>query len=141
MTDPLTLYSFTGVLFAAGLFVLWYLRSLTTSKIVLLLFTLDISLTIEAAFYSDIVLIAVLHVITIPAFFGLIYLDLVKQHNSDFRCFVCEKMIKDSENIQSIKRYINGTRKDVTVHTDCISLDQKHRKTFSKNAFRKGIPE
>ncbi len=120
---------------------MWYLGMITTSKIVLLLFILDISLTIEAAFYSDIVLIAVLHVITIPAFFGLIYLDLVKQHNSDFRCFVCEKIIKDSEKIQIVKRYVDGKKKDVAVHTDCISLDQRQRKAFSKNAFRKGIPE
>ena len=141
MADALSLYSFTGLFFATALFVLWYMGILTTSKIVILLFALDISMTIEAAFYADVVLIAVLHVITIPAFFGLIYLDLVKQHNSDFRCFVCEKMIKDSENIQIVKRYVDGKKKDVAVHTDCISLDQRHRKAFSKNTFRRGIPE
>ena len=141
MPDPAILYLLTGIAFSAGLFLTWILRILSTAKIVLLLFALDISLTVEAAFYSDVVLIAVLHVITIPAFFGLIYFDLVKQHSSDFRCFVCGKMVKDSEDIQIIKRYINGAKRDLTVHRECISLDQKQRKAFSKNTFRKGIPE
>jgi len=141
MPDPVTLYLLTVSPFCVGLFAIWILRILSTGKIVLLLFALDISLTVEAALYSDIVLIAVLHVITIPAFFGLIYFDLVKQHNSDFRCFICGKMVKDSEDIQIIKRYIKGVKRDLTVHRECISLDQKQRKAFSRNTFRKGIPE
>jgi hypothetical protein len=141
LPDPLTLYLLTVSAFSAGLFIIWILRILSTSKIVVLLFALDISLTVEAAVYSDVVFIAVLHVITIPAFFGLIYFDLVKQHNSDFRCFICGKMVRDSEDIQIIKRYINGVKRDLMVHRECISLDQKQRKAFSKNTFRKGIPE
>jgi len=108
---------------------------------VLLLFALDISLTVEAALYSDVILIALLHVVTIPAFFALIYFDLVKQHNSDFRCFVCGKLVQESEDIEIVKRFLNGSRRDVSVHSTCINLDRQQRKGFSKNAFRKGIPE
>jgi len=108
---------------------------------VFLLFILDIALTIEAAFYSDIVLIALLHVVTIPAFFALIYFDLVQQHKTRFRCFICGRAVKESEPFESVNRFVDGERKEASVHSSCIGLDLQQRKTFSKNSFRKGIPE
>jgi len=108
---------------------------------VFLLFILDIALTIEAALYSDIVLIALLHVVTIPAFFALIYFDLVQQHNTKFRCFICGKTVQESEQFESVNRFVGGVRKEASVHSTCIGLDREQRKTFSKNSFKKGIPE
>jgi hypothetical protein len=108
---------------------------------VFLLFVLDIALTIEAAFYSDIVLIAVLHVITIPAFFGLIYFDLVQQHRTKFRCFICSKEIEQSEENETLKRFVKGEQKEISVHSACIGLEKDQRKAFSRRSFKKGIPE
>jgi hypothetical protein len=108
---------------------------------VFFLFTLDIGLTIEAALYSDILLIALLHVVTIPAFFGLIYLDLVQQHKTKFRCFVCGKIVQETEELERVNRFVDGQRKEASVHSACIGLDRQQRKTFSKNSFKKGIPE
>ncbi|MDA4111066.1 MAG: hypothetical protein OK439_00900 [Thaumarchaeota archaeon] len=141
MVDLVTLYGVTTLSFVAVLILIWYTQLLSTGKMVLLLFTLDISLTIEAAFNSDVVLIALLHVVTIPAFFGLIYFDLVKQHNSDFRCFICGKAVQETEEIETVNRFQQGFRREVRVHSSCINLNQQQRKTFSKRAFRKGIPE
>jgi hypothetical protein len=114
---------------------------LTTLRMILLLFILDSLLTIEAAFYSDIVLIAVLHVITVPALIGLIYLDLVQQHKSYFRCFVCDKLIQANEEIESVNRTVEGKPTRVIVHTGCIDLGRKERKGISSRVFRKGIPK
>jgi hypothetical protein len=141
LVDALILYSITASLFALTLPLLWFLRALTTGKMVFLLFILDIALTIEAALYSDIVLIALLHVVTIPAFFALIYFDLVQQHKTKFRCFICGKAFQDSEHFESVSRFVGGERKEATVHSSCIDLDQLQRKTFSKSSFKKGIPE
>ena len=68
-------------------------RSLSLSRMVFFLFALDTVITIEAAFYADIILIALLHVITIPAFIVLIYADVVNQSNIEFKCFICERSI------------------------------------------------
>lgn len=107
---------------------------------IILLFTLDMVLTIEAAFYSDIVLIAILHVITIPALFVLIYLDLIKQHNSYFRCFVCSEQIEPHEEIATIKRTEHGREIQFLVHSECIRLEAREKKSISEKVFRKGIP-
>jgi len=141
MIDAYTLYAVTSSLFVVSLPILWYFKKLSTGKMVLLLFVLDISLTIEAALYSDIVLIAVLHVITIPAFFGLIYLDLVQQHKTKFQCFICGKIIQDSEQTDTLKRFVDGNKKEINVHSACIGLQKDERKAFSKNSFKEGIPE
>jgi hypothetical protein len=82
-----------------------------------------------------------LHVVTIPAFFALIYFDLVQQHKTKFRCFICGKAFQDSEHFESVSRFVGGERKEATVHSSCIDLDQLQRKTFSKSSFKKGIPE
>ena len=141
MIDAYTLYAMTSTLFVVSLPILWYFEKLSTGKMVLLLFVLDVSLTIEAALYSDIVLIAVLHVITIPAFFGLIYLDLVQQHKTKFQCFICGKIIQDSEQTDTLKRFVDGNKKEINVHSACIGLQKDERKAFSKNSFKEGIPE
>jgi hypothetical protein len=141
MIDAYSLYAVTSSLFAVSLPVLWYLRKLTTGRMVFLLFILDITLTIEAAFFSDIVLIALLHVVTIPAFFALIYLDLVQQHKTKYRCFICGRSIQQSEQADTVKRFVGGEKKEISVHTSCIGLDGNQRKTFSRNSFKKGIPE
>jgi hypothetical protein len=141
MVGEFTLYAITCSIFALSLPFLWYLKKLTTGKMVVFLFILDITLTIEAALYSDIVLIAVLHVITIPSFFALIYLDLVQQHKTKFRCFICGRMIQESEKADTVKRMIQGEQKEISVHSSCIDLKRHQRKTFSRNSFKKGIPE
>ena len=141
MVDAYTLYAITGSLFAISLPIFWYFEQLTTGKMVLLLFILDIALTIEAALYSDIVLIALLHVITIPAFFALIYLDLVQQHKTKFQCFICGKAIQDSEQSETVKRLVGRETKNISVHSSCIGLQSDQRKAFSKSSFKKGIPE
>jgi hypothetical protein len=141
MVDAYTLYAITGSLFAISLPIFWYLKEFTTGKMVLLLFVLDIALTIEAALYSDIVLIALLHVVTIPAFFALIYLDLVQQHKTKFQCFICGKTIQDSERSETVKRLVRGESKEINVHSSCIGLQSDQRKAFSTNSFKKGIPE
>lgn len=139
--DAYLLYAITSSFFAISLPVLWYFKKLTTGRMVLLLFILDIALTIEAAVYSDIVLIALLHVVTIPAFFALIYLDLIQQHKTKFRCFICGRTIQESEQADTVKRLLAGQPKEVSVHSSCIGLERDQRKTFSRNSFRKGIPE
>ena len=111
MVDAITLYAVTASFFAITLPVLWFTRVLTTGKMVFLLFILDIALTIEAAFYSDIVLIALLHVVTIPAFFALVYFDLVQQHKTKFRCFICGRNVQASEQIESVNRFVGGVKK------------------------------
>jgi hypothetical protein len=108
---------------------------------IIFLFALDSILTIEAALYSDIVLIAILHVITVPALIGLIYFDLVKEHRSYFRCFVCGKEVQADEEIETINRTVEGKPKHVIVHTECISLERTQRKRISRSIFKKGIPK
>jgi len=141
MIDAYSLYAVTSSLFAVSLPIVWYLKKLTTGKMVFLLFILDIALTIEAAFYSDIVLIALLHVITIPAFFALIYLDLVQQHKTKYRCFICGRAIQHSEQADTVRRFVGGEKKEISVHATCIGLDGNQRKKFSRNSFKRGIPE
>jgi len=139
--DEYTLLAVTSSFFAVSLSALWYFKKLTTGRMVLLLFILDITLTIEAAFYSDIVLIALLHVVTIPAFFGLIYVDLMQQHKTKFQCFICGRSIEESEHSDTVRRLVAGQPKEISVHSSCIGLESHQRKAFSRNSFRKGIPE
>jgi hypothetical protein len=88
---------------------------------VILLFAMDVVLTVEAALCSDIVLIAILHVFTIPALFILIYLDLVREHKSYFHCFVCGRLIESGEEIDTISRTIGGKQGNVLVHTSALN--------------------
>jgi hypothetical protein len=141
LIDSLELYSITIVLIMAPWPFLWRKKSLTTLRMIILLFTLDSILTVEAAFYSDIILIAVLHVITVPALIGLIYLDLVQQHRSYFKCFICGKGIQAEEEIETITRMVEGKPSHVIVHTECIRLERTQRKGMSSSVFRKGIPK
>jgi hypothetical protein len=139
--NEFAVYAVTSSIFAISLPILWYFRKLTTGKMVLFLFLLDITMTIEAALYSDVVAIALLHVITIPAFFALIYVDLVKQHKTKFQCFICSKAIQEGEEDDVVKRYVHGEWKEISVHSSCILLEKHQRKAFSKDSFKKGIPE
>jgi hypothetical protein len=141
MIGEVTLYILTTVVIVIPLPVFWYMKKLTIGRTVVFLFILDITMTIEAAFYSDIVWIAVLHVITIPAFFALIYFDLVQQHKTKFQCFICGRSILESEPSENLKRFVDGEAKDMIVHASCIGLENHQRKSFSKNSFKKGIPE
>jgi hypothetical protein len=141
LIEEVLLYSLTGSGFAFGWLVVWYFHRLSTSKTVIFLFAADISITIEAAFYSDIVLIAILHVFTIPAFFLLIYVDLIKQHNTEFRCFLCGKLAQPSEELTIVRRFVNGRPTNVSVHKSCIEIDRNNRKAFSKRTFKSGIPK
>ncbi len=138
MTSELVVLLVTGL--AGGLCVpiLWYLRKLTTLRVVFVLFAVDIAMTIEAAFYSDLVLIAVLHVFTIPAFFALIYFDLVKQHRSYSRCFVCGNKVANHE-AETVTRKIEGQPQEFLVHKSCISVQNDERKAFSSNLFKNGV--
>jgi uncharacterized protein YlaI len=121
--------------------ILWKKQELTTLRMIVLLFILDSVLTIEAALYSDIVLIAILHVVTVPALIGLIYLDLVQQHKSYFKCFICGKQIRADEEIETINRTLEGKPIHVIVHSECIRLERTDRKGISSWIFRKGIPK
>lgn len=141
LIGEIELYSLTTLVLAIPLPILWYTSNLTIGRAVVLLFVLDITMTIEAAFYSDIVWIAVLHVITIPAFFALIYFDLVQQHKTKFQCFICGKPIEESQQSENLKRFVNGREKEMIVHASCIGLNKRERKSFSRNSFKKGIPE
>ncbi len=141
MIAEYTLLAITSSFFVVAIPLLWYFEKLTIGKTVILLFVLDIAMTIEAAFYSDIILIALLHVITIPSFFALIYLDLVQQHKTKFRCFVCGKNISEEEKAETVKRLVSGQKSEISVHSICIDLERHQRKSFSSKSFRSGIPE
>ncbi len=105
----------------------------------ILLFALDSALTIEVALFGDVVSIAVLHMITIPVFFAMIYLDLRQHHKNQFNCFLCGNEIALDEEIGSVKRAVLGRPTDVNVHSRCI--DPGERKAVSERTFRKGIPK
>ncbi len=141
MVSESVLYAFTLLVTSLTWPLLWSSKSLTTLRVIILIFVLDTVLTIEAAFYSDVVVIAVLHIITIPIFFGLIYFDLIKQHRSDFRCFICGRRIETEEPFHSVQRSVDGKLSGVMVHESCIRLDQKDRKKISRWIFKKGIPK
>jgi hypothetical protein len=141
MIEEYILFAITSSFFAISLPALWYLKKLTLGKMVILLFMLDITMTIEAALYSDIVLIALLHVVTIPAFFALIYLDLVQQHKTKYCCFICGRNILEEEKAEMVRRTVGGQKKEINVHASCIDLEGHQRKAFSSKSFKKGIPE
>ncbi len=106
---------------------------------IVLLFFFDLTLTIEAGINSNVLLIALLHVITIPVFFALIYIDLVEENKIKFSCFVCGKAIAESEAIHTLRRS-SGRQRTVLVHNACIDLQTRDRKGFSRGRFRSGIP-
>lgn len=118
--------------------MLWYMERLSSGKMILLLFSLDMGLTIEGALYGRVMMIALLHIFTIPAFFSILYFDLRKQANEDFRCFVCGRIIDPDEETSTVRR---GMKRNVPVHSSCIVLDNRERKRFSERMFRKGIPQ
>ena len=107
----------------------------------ILLFIFDITMTVEAGLNSDVLMIALLHVVTIPGFFCLIYMDLMDQHRSSFTCFVCEKGISQSEQTENLKRMVNGRYRSVLVHKGCVTVSRNDRKVFARSRFRNGIPE
>lgn len=139
MTNEIILYVLTSLVFLAPWPILFYRQKLTSGKMIFLLFCLDMALTIEAALYGEVVMIALLHLFTIPAFFSILYFSLRKQSSEDFRCFVCGKIIDPSEEMASAKR--GGLKRNVSVHASCIDLDNRERKAFSERKFRKGIPQ
>lgn len=108
---------------------------------ILLLFVFDIVLTLEAALESNVIEVYVLHVVTIPGFFGLIYMDIMAEHKTNFSCFICGKSIATSEPTESVKKMFGGRYRAFLVHSACIGLDHNQRKAFSSRIFRKGIPE
>jgi hypothetical protein len=108
-------------------------------RAVLLLFVLDTILTLEAAYVADIVAIAILHIITVPAFIALIYVDLIQHHKSQFRCFLCNEEIREEQNIEPVKRIFLGRPTEVYVHVECIKPGD--RKAISERAFKRGIPK
>lgn len=141
MITPADIYSVTTISFVVPWLVLWMTGTLSTGKMIVLLFFFDATLTIEAGLNSNVLLIALLHVITIPVFFGLIYFDLVEENKTKFSCFVCGKAIVQEDSTQTVRRTVNGRRKSVLVHTNCISLHHTDRKSFPERKFRRGIPE
>jgi hypothetical protein len=138
--DEFLLYSISVVIVLIPWLFFWRLSLLTTLRMIIFLFATDTILTIEAAFYSDIVLIAFLHVVTIPAFFVLIYLDLVKEHRTHFECFICGGRIENQEEEEIIQRKVQGTETNFVVHKSCIHLEHKDKKRIRASVFRKGIP-
>ena len=108
---------------------------------IILLFFFDVALTVEAGLFSNLELIALLHMITIPTFFALIYLDVMTQHTSEFTCFVCGSVVARDEPTEMVKRIVNGRRRNVLVHERCVKLQGSERKAFRSKLFKKGIPE
>jgi hypothetical protein len=141
MITPAEIYSITTISFIIPWLFLWISGNLSTGKMIIFLFFFDIVLTIEAGINSNVILIALLHVITIPVFFGLIYFDLIEENKAKFSCFVCGMAIAKADSVQTVKRSVNGRHKSVLVHAACIDLQHKDRKTFSRRKFRSGIPE
>jgi len=126
-----------------GLFVipevaLYVFRAFTIFRLVVILFALDTVLTIEAAYYSDVLSIAFLHIVTIPAFFALIYFDLVRNHRNEFRCFLCGNEIELGDEVVSIKRTLNRRRVNANVHASCVGASHN---AISEREFRRGIPK
>ena len=60
--DQLDLYLVTMFVFLAPWPLFWQTKTLSTGKMIFLLFCLDIALTIEGAFYGQVEMIALLHV-------------------------------------------------------------------------------
>ena len=121
--------------------ILWLFRALSIMRTVVLLFILDSILTLEAAFYSDVVSIAILHIVTVPAFIGLIYLDLLSHHKREFSCFLCARQISGEEEIQSVTRNVDGKQVAINVHATCLVSSEKERRAISERTFRRGIPK
>jgi hypothetical protein len=119
---------------------LWIKKELTIMRMVILLFALDTVLTIEAAIYSDIVSIAILHIFMVPALFGLVYLDLVQQHKAQFHCFLCGKIISSDKEYESAKRVVRGKETEIAIHTECLTNSKDAKKPISVRRFQKGIP-
>jgi len=141
LTDAATIYSITATFFIIPWLLLWFFGTLSTGKMILLLFCFDMVLTIEAGLNSNVLLIYLLHVITIPVFFGLIYISLLEENKEKFSCFICERPVEQTQSIETVMRSVNGRRKRVLVHPECIDLESKDRKSFSLRKFRAGIPE
>lgn len=119
----------------------WKMEKLTILRMVIALFVWDSVLTIEAAYYGNILLIAILHVITIPALLSLLYFDLIKQGKSSYTCFVCSKPILAVEQMETLSRIVEGAETKFAAHTFCLDLGRKERKVISRRNFRRGIPE
>jgi hypothetical protein len=99
---------------------------------IIVVFSFDIGLTIEAALYSDVLLIAVLHIFTIPTLCFLVYYDLVQQSKGISICFVCGKNIEEGQEKAHIEKFVDGTPKRVVVHLACMSEEEK--KDLVKNS-------
>jgi hypothetical protein len=141
LPSEIILYALTTVLFTIPWLVLWFRNRLTILRMIVLLFSYDIVLTIEAAFVGDIFVIAILHVVTIPSLFVLIYSDIIKQNETQFKCFICERKIEPEEEHEMITRRVRGSFHSSLVHKACIEVAWKDRKAISKRSFRNGIPE
>lgn len=134
------IYLLAALSFAILWLALWFASSLSIGRMIILLFILDVILTIGAGIDSNVILMAMLHVITIPAFFGLVYLDLIEQHKTEFICFVCGFPILQVEHSEKVRSIIKGRGKQVLVHTDCVRLDINERKLLRRPLFKRGIP-
>ena len=141
MLNEQLLYLMSALFLVGPVSILLYRRNLSAFRMIVLLFVLDTVLTIEAAFYADVTLIAVLHVITIPAFIVLIYVDLVNQSNTEFKCFICERRILSDEKSETISRLEQRKPVKVLIHSKCIEPGRRTKKAISGRLFRKGIPE
>ena len=139
--DSSTIYSITTVFFIIPWLILWFSGTLSIGKMIVFLFIFDMVLTIEAGINSNVLLIALFHVVTIPVFFGLIYFGIFEENKVKFSCFVCGKQVGETESTETVERLVNGRHKSVPVHSACIGLENKDRKSFSRRKFRKGIPE
>jgi hypothetical protein len=141
MLSEVLILSATATVSASVVPLLWWLRMFSILRMVILLFVADIAMTVEAALYSDLLLIALLHVFTIPCFFALIYFDLVKEHRTYASCFICGKKITEEDEITTLQRNTGSEPRSLQVHKSCVRLEGKERKTLSEKLFKKGIPE
>ena len=139
MIPSLYIYGITTAICLAPLTLLYLVRTFTIFRVVIDLFILDSILTIEAAYYSDVISIAILHIITVPAFFALIYFDLIQHHKNQFSCFLCGLEIEVDDEIEVVKRFVFARPTEVYVHAKCLNPGEK--KAISERVFKRGIPE
>jgi hypothetical protein len=137
--DELLVYFLSILPFFFSLPILWRARKLTILRIVILLFVFDSLLTLEAAFYGNVVFIAILHVVTIPAFLSLLYFDLLNLSKKSFTCFICSKRILPGEDVESLSRIVEGVENKFLAHSSCLSKER--RASISKLKFKNGIME
>jgi len=139
LLQPILLYLLTTIVFLLVIPILFFTHRFSITRSLILLFILDSVLTVEVADNGDIISLAALHFVTVPAFLLLVFLDVVQHHRNQFTCFLCGKDIGFEGEIVSVNRILLGKATSVNVHPFCI--DPGERNALSERKFRRGIPK